>query len=164
MAPQLTVRPAGPDDAETLAQLRWDWRSVERGEQGMDRGEFQEALVHWIGQHHESHLAWLAEVDGVPEGMAWLALVDRIPSVGAWPRVSGNLQSVYIRAAQRGQGLGALLLRAVIDEARQRRLEFVNLHPSPLSIPLYRRMGFIDAGDTLELWLQERRHRPTPPA
>lgn len=150
----VSVRRAGPDDAAALAKLRWQWRVVERGESGMDEGEFTEALDAWYHEHAESHTAWLADVDGRPTGMAWMALVHRIPGPGIWVRLAGNLQSVYVRPAYRGLGLGRLLIEAVIDDARDRGLDYISVHPSERSFPVYRRAGFRESDGVLELDLR----------
>lgn len=55
----------------------------------------------------------VAEVDGVAAGSASLVAqdMDTHPELGPW------LANVYVDAAQRGRGLGRLLVRRIMDEA-----------------------------------------------
>ena len=158
------VRRAGPGDEPSLAQLRWEWRAMESGESGMGPAEFTGAFAEWVGQHRASHLAWVAEVDQMPVGMAWLAILDRIPGPEVWERRSGSIQSVYVRPERRDQGIGAALVAAAIDEAVQRGLDYLVVHPSERSFPLYRRAGFIDHAGVLELRLHPRSTGASPGA
>ena len=147
----MATRRAGPDDVAALAHLRWEWRVGERGESGLSEVELLDAMTRWFGEHQESNLAWLAERDSKPVGMAWLAIVPRLPSPAAPVRLAGNVQSVYVKAAHRGHGLGAQLIEAIVAESRQRGLEYMYLHSSEKAVPLYRRAGFQPPRRTLEM-------------
>jgi GNAT superfamily N-acetyltransferase len=148
---------ADPSDAAALGALRYEWRAGEAGET-MDAGGFAEAFAAWLRSHKASHLAFLAVTgDGEPVGMAFLAVVERIPGPDRWERRSGNVQSVYVRPRHRGHGTGTLLCGAVIAEARRLGLDYLVVHPSRRSFPVYRRLGFAEREGALELDL-----RPAP--
>ena len=148
----MVVRRAGPGDELELAALRWEWRVDERGEHGLARAEFETQFAAWVDDHRDSHLAWLAEDDrGHTAGMAWLAIVDRVPGPGVWLRRAGNVQSVYVRPAERGHGVGAALLEQLVERARDLRLDYLTVHPSERSFSFYRRAGFRAWDGVLEL-------------
>jgi GNAT superfamily N-acetyltransferase len=86
--------------------------------------------------------------------MAWLARIDRVPGPGIWRRVAGTIQSVYVLPDRRGHGLGAALVNAALDTARDRGFDYVSVHPSEPSFSLYRRLGFAESGGVLELDLR----------
>lgn len=150
------IRLARPDDGPALAELRWRWRVEERGESGMERDEFTEVFAAWMSEHARSHTAWIAEIAGSPTGMAWLARVERVPGPWRWARTSGNLQSVYVVPEHRGIGTGQLLVAAALDFARAAGMQYVTVHPSEKSFPLYRRAGFSESTGLLELRWDER--------
>jgi GNAT superfamily N-acetyltransferase len=148
----MDVRRAGPGDVLELAALRWEWRVDEGGERGLDRPEFEGQFAEWVEGHRDSHLAWLAVDDaGDAVGMAWLAIVDRVPGPGVGLRRAGIVQSVFVRQLRRDHGVGGLLLDHVIACAREMHLDYLTVHPSERSFPLYRRAGFREWNGVLEL-------------
>jgi GNAT superfamily N-acetyltransferase len=123
---------------------------VERDEVG-DPNRFPEDFRTWLSERTGSHLPFLVELEGCPVGMAWMAITERIPGPANWTRRSGDLQSVYVTAEYRDRGLGALLVGALIEEARKEALSWLSVHPSPRSFPFYRRLGFTGEGSLLFL-------------
>ena len=83
---------------------------------------------------------FLAKVDGTILGSLTLAFY-RIPTgLKAW------IEDVVVDADARGHGLGALLNRAALDEARQRGAKDVSLTSRPsreAANRLYLRLGFV---------------------
>ena len=115
-----TIRRAGAADSAALAQLRWLWRTSERGEVGLTPAAFEAAFTDWWSARQSSHVAYIAEHGGDPVGMAWLAVFDRIPQPRDLGRQAGNVQSVFVLEELRNQGIGSALVEAVIAEARTR--------------------------------------------
>jgi GNAT superfamily N-acetyltransferase len=136
------IRRAGIADTAALAQLRWIWRTDERGEHGLSQAEFEGAFRLWWGSREESHVAYIAERDGDAVGMAWLAVFDRIPQPRDVERLAGNVQSVFVLEAFRNHGIGGALVEAVIAHARARGAGYLIVHPSQRAYPLYERLGF----------------------
>ncbi|MBV8445610.1 MAG: GNAT family N-acetyltransferase [Candidatus Dormibacteraeota bacterium] len=141
-------------DRISLAGLRWRWRVEERGEQGMDRESFIAAFVAWAELHESTHTAFVAEAGDNAAGMAWLNTFHRIPGPQRWDRRAGNVQSVYVLPQWRNRGVGALLMHAVIAEARTAGLEYLAVHIADRAEQFYRRLGFIQRDDALELDLR----------
>jgi ribosomal protein S18 acetylase RimI-like enzyme len=139
------VRAATGDDAGALARLRFQWRSVERTERGDDPQGFERAFTEWMHEHEHTHLAFLAVRDTIAIGMAWLAVVDRIPGPEHFTRRSGYLQSVYVVPEARDHGVGARLVRHVIEHARALGLAYLDVRSTERAISLYRSLGFGDS-------------------
>ena len=85
--------------------------------------------------------------------MAWLGILVRIPGPERFDREPGMIQSVYVRPDARGQGIGAALVEAAIATARERGLDYLGVHPSERSYPVYERAGFARTSSVLELGL-----------
>lgn len=87
-----------------------------------------------------STVLFLARVDGVILGSLTLAFY-RIPTgLKAW------IEDVVVDEAARGHGVGALLNRAALDQARQRGAKDVSLTSRPsreAANRLYLRLGFV---------------------
>lgn len=101
--------------------------------------------------------AWLAEraAAGFPVLVARDAVGEVVgyASYGTWRSIEGFRHSVehsvYVRADQRGQGLGALLMQALIERAREARLHVMVAaieSQNAASIRLHQRLGFTITG------------------
>jgi predicted GNAT family N-acyltransferase len=135
----VTVRPARwPADRERLAQVR---ESVFVVEQGVPRE------LEWDGEDAgASH--WLAEDGGGnPIGVARL-----LPT--------GQIGRMAVLQPWRGRGIGARLLAAALDGARERGYAEVWLNAQARALPFYARQGFIaEGGEFEEAGIPHRRMR-----
>ena len=112
---------------------------------------FEERFGAWWAREASRRITWLAEVERRPVGMMNLAVFERMPRPGRPPSGWGYLGNAFVLAAYRNQGIGGLLLGAVLGHARERHLARVVLSPSERSIPFYQRAGF-GAADVLMVW------------
>jgi GNAT superfamily N-acetyltransferase len=124
------VRIAGAADVAVLAELR------------DIKDDDLETYAQWIAAHAETHLPFVAEIDGVVVGCAWLLVADRVPGNGSFERRYGDIQSVMVREEYRSRGIGAALMDAILAEARERRLLHVTVHSGRRAVDFYLRTGF----------------------
>ena len=137
----VTVRRASDADAAALAGLRWRRATQDHGYQGDNLDEFVSTLGDWMRDHPE-HRAFVAEAAGEVVGMAWLAVLDRVPTANKYARRGGDVQSVFVVPERRDRGIGALLMSAVLEEARRLGVEHVTVHSSSRAVPFYERNGW----------------------
>ena len=128
---QVIVRRAGVADAAMLAELR---------DVGRDR---LEAYAAWVAAHAQTHLPFVAEIDGYVVGAAWLFVAERPPSKESAERWYGDVQSVMVREQHRNRGIGSALMAAILTEARTRGLEHVTVHSGRRAVDFYLRNGFV---------------------
>ena len=121
---------AGVADAAALAELR----NIEPDQLA--------AFAGWMAAHAETHLPFVAEVDGCVVGAAWLLVAERVPGNESPDRRYGDVQSVMVREQSRNQGIGAALMAAILAEARTRGLEHVTVHSARRAVDFYLRNGF----------------------
>ncbi len=100
------------------------------------------AFADWVGAHAETHLPFVAEVDGDVVGAAWLLIAERVPRNDSLDRRYGDVQSVMVREEYRNRGVGAALMAAILAEARDRRLSHVTVHSGRRAVDFYLRVGF----------------------
>ena len=130
----VSVRPAGPGDADALAGLFLDAR--EAAYPAMPRPVHPPDEVHrWMrGRLDEPACeVWLAERDGRPAGL--LLLED------AW------VHSLYVDPALLGQGIGSLLLE-LAKSRRPRRLGLWVFESNTPALRFYLRHGFVEVRRT----------------
>jgi GNAT superfamily N-acetyltransferase len=124
------VRRAGIADVAVLAELR-----------GID-GDKLGAYADWVSDHAETHLPFVAELDGYGVGSAWLLVAERVPGNESLERRYGDIQSVMVREEYRDRGIGGALMAAILTEARTRGLLHVTVHSGRRAVDFYRRNGF----------------------
>jgi ribosomal protein S18 acetylase RimI-like enzyme len=146
------IRIATAADAPALAALRRAWTAEQYGP--ADDEGFEARFLDWFERESARRACWLAEVSGAAVGMVNLAAFDRMPGPGWDAHSWGYLSNAFVLAAYRGQGIGSLLVRALLGYADDHEYVRVVLRPSQRAIPFYRRLGFSADTDLLV------RHRP----
>lgn len=135
----MIVRRGGTADVPALAQL-----------QDIQADEI-EAYAGWVTAHAQTHLLFVADVDGHVAGAAWLLVAERVPRPGSWHRLFGDIQSVMVRPEFRRRGVGSALIAAVLAEARTRGLGHVTVHSGRRAVGFWLRQGFVHHRQLL-LW------------
>ena len=134
---------AGAADVAALAELR-----------GIEPDKIA-VFAAWVAAHADTHLPFVAEVDGYVVGSAWLLVAERVPSNESPDRRYGDVQSVMVREEHRSRGIGAALMAAILAEARTRNLVHVTVHSGRRAVDFYLRNGF---SHHRQLLLWEGRH------
>ncbi|MEG8184688.1 GNAT family N-acetyltransferase [Nocardia terpenica] len=138
----IAIRPAGDRDLASVAELRWQWLLENEGTPATTHDEFIQWFASWAQANSSSHRCLVVTDDDTVIGMGWLAITQRVPTPRSLERASGDVQCVYVVPDRRSTGLGGELIDALIDLARELRLERVTVHSSTRAIPAYSRRGF----------------------
>jgi GNAT superfamily N-acetyltransferase len=117
------------------------------------------AYAAWVAAHAETHLPFVAEVDGYVAGAAWLHVAERVPRNDSMDRRYGDVQSVMVRAEYRNQRIGAALTAAILAEARTRNLSHVTVHSGRRAVGFYLRNGFSHHRELLRVGARPRSSR-----
>jgi GNAT superfamily N-acetyltransferase len=145
-----TIRPATAADADVLAALRWEFRAG-RAAAVEAEAAFVQRCSAWMRPQLDAGTwrAWVAVDRGTIVGHVWLHLIEKIPNpIGERDR-HAYLSNLYVRPSARG-GAGTRLLEAALQWAAANGADRVVLWPTPRSVTLYQRHGFVRAGDVME--------------
>ena len=99
---------------------------------------------------------------GDPPSPTWriyaARLEGRVASVLATTDTDGDCGVWWVATVPeaRGRGLSGELLRAALDEARERGLRTSTLQATKMGFPVYERIGYRDVGE-LQMWERRRR-------
>ncbi|NNH75719.1 GNAT family N-acetyltransferase [Nocardia uniformis] len=146
------IRRAGIDDATVLATLRWRFKAEEDGEPPQNEDEFVTECDQWLRTRMaEAWRVWVAEVDEQVCGHVFLCLVDKVPSPFPGSDQLGYVTNFYVVPEQRNRGIGSALLDEMNRYAQDNGLDTLIVWPSDRSAPLYRRHGFEEPTELLEL-------------
>lgn len=101
-----------------------------------------------------SLLVWLARAErGEVVGSLAMHLFPRLPSPASPTGQEGYVVHAYTLPAWRRRGVGALLMRELIAEARRLALGRLRLHATADGRALYSRFGFVEHADNMQLVL-----------
>jgi ribosomal protein S18 acetylase RimI-like enzyme len=148
-----TIRPASPDDLDTIAEL---WRDFAKDQQRflrtsrLTKGNVRAVRDH-LGDLAALDQVFVAEVDGVIAGFT--AIVVNLPRLDMYFAVA-TISDLYVDPKYRGQGLGRRLLDRAVSRIREAGLHAVNLSVAAgneAARKLYRSAGFRPMQETLLL-------------
>ena len=155
----MAVRPAAPDDAEKLAQMRYQFRAA-MDTAVEDEAGFAERAAAWMATRLDGRgpwRCWVYEEDGALKGHLWLCLIEKVPNPVPELEHHAYITNVYVEPAARGSGAGAALMEAALAFCRQQRVDSVFLWPTEHSRTLYARHGFVAPTDMMEAILDAGR-------
>ncbi len=152
---EVRIRPAEPRDVSALADLRWQFKleDSDGSEEPESEAVFVKRCADWLRTRILTGpwRVWLAEVSGQPCGQVFLGLVDKVPSPFGGSTMLGYVANFYVTPEHRNRGLGAALLAEVTRYAEAQSLDTLIVWPSDRSAPLYRRCGFDQPAELLEV-------------
>jgi predicted GNAT family N-acyltransferase len=100
------------------------------------------------------------EEQQVPESDEWddddavsshvLARLNREPVGTGRLNPAGKIGRIAVIAGARGRGIGALILRYLLDEARRRGIRRPYLHAQMQALPFYEKLGFRSEGGVFD--------------
>ena len=156
----MTVRVAGPDDVDVVAQLLCDFRDHE-GRHWPPDENLRAGVERLIGRDDGEFL-----LGGDPPA----GIVQLRYRYGVWWDAEDcHVEDVFVRAEARGSGLGRALVQAAIDRARARgcrRLELDTAEENVPALGLYRSLGFRSGADEpghLAVFMRRRIDENIPP-
>jgi GNAT superfamily N-acetyltransferase len=157
----LRIRRASPRDAESLAQLRYAFRT-ERRPATESRDAFTTRCADWMRPRLATDSrwnAWLAERGERIVGQVWVQIVEKIPNPGPEAECHAYLSNFFVNGEARNAGAGTELLRTAIEHCRALGADTVFLWATQRSMPLYERLGFTRPHDVLVLDLKTSKPR-----
>jgi GNAT superfamily N-acetyltransferase len=135
-----SVRPAGPNDIEALVELCGEHACFERARHGLEGKE--DRLTEALFGESPRLKAWVAMVCGQAVGYA-----TATEEFSTWAAASFlHLDCLFVRPNHRNGGVGAALLNAVVQYARDRNLREVQWQTPAWNVDacrFYRRHGAI---------------------
>lgn len=143
---------ATASDAAELVELRLGYLEADFGELSDEqredlRQELPAYLAHNLGRNLFVFVA-RSQDDGCIAACAWLLLVDKPPSPRFPHGRTGVLFNVLTKPAYRRRGLARQVMGRLIEDARSRALDVLELNATDEGYPLYQALGFEDDSST----------------
>lgn len=98
-----------------------------------------------------SHLACVADVDGVECGCGAACFYDELPSPENSTGRCAYLMNIYVREPFRCQGVAHAIVKHLIAEAKARECRKIYLETTALSESVYKSLGFMPMDGMMKL-------------
>jgi GNAT superfamily N-acetyltransferase len=142
-----TAQVATEEDLSVLEQLRVAWTA--EIDPGADEAAFAGRFSSWMDEERKGRTFWIARDGQLPVGMVNLLVVERMPRPRQPPGRWGYLGNLYVLPDQRRNGVGTLLVDAVLAYSVAHNFERVIVHPNEASLSFWRRSAFGAASELL---------------
>ena len=143
----MPIRMASLDDIDTLVEARFAYFAAEGWEVSPAQQERIEAnlCAYYLAHMNVDFFAAFVEEQGEVASVAFLAVSAR-PANPSFPTGKvGMILNVLTYAKHRRKGYATQAMEALIGEARNQNLSYIELSASPAGRPLYERLGFVKA-------------------
>lgn len=144
---KIVVKRATISDIETLIEYRIVFLYEIQGNSDIDKElVLRKSLKQYFTKSlkNDSFISWIAEYDNKPIGFSGMVIREQPGNFEIPLGMTGYILNMFILNEYRGNGIGTLLFQKLIDEAKQRNLDRLDLHSTQEGEPLYRRFGFIE--------------------
>lgn len=144
----LTIRPAGPDDARTLADLNTFVQALHMAQHPhYFKPPLPSEVAAWFRGVLEQPTTriWLAEQAGVPVGYVYVSIQARSENPFCYARAWWELDQIVVRPEARRGGVARALIEQVLRAAQQEGAPAVELSSWSFNTEahaVFRRLGF----------------------
>jgi GNAT superfamily N-acetyltransferase len=147
----VSVRLATASDVEPLVALRREFDEEDRPPTAAIDADFEGRCAAFYARAvaSERWRVFVAEEDDVLVGHMCVGLVERVPRPIVQPHYWAYLTNVYVVPSWRDRGIGAALITAVQQWAREADLEPMVVWPSEASRDFYTRHDFAPSTDPM---------------
>lgn len=134
------IRPL--EDIDQLLEWRKEVMTVVFGQPPSD--ELMAANKDYYSRHiaDGSHIAVVAEIDGIRAGCGAVCLTEELPSPDNSSGRCGYIMNIYVRPEYRSQGVGHQIVRNLVTVARESGCDKIYLETTPGARSLYNSIGF----------------------
>ena len=150
---RIRIRLATSDDCRALAEMRYRFRSETESKIEI-RSVFVQRCTSWMRKRFRTGSPWRCWVldDGKRLlGHVSVQLFEKIPNPVNEPELHAYVTNFFVVPEMRNQGLGERLLSKALSWCCTQGTDAVILWATCGSKSLYRRCGFVEAGDIFEL-------------
>jgi GNAT superfamily N-acetyltransferase len=147
---KITFKKATISDIETIIEYRIIFLREAQCIPGIDlEFSLRKSLRQYFTKSLEngSFISWIAEYENKPVGFSGMVIREQPGNFEIPNGKTGYILNMFTIKEYRNNGIGSLLLQKLIDEAKLRNLDRIELHATQDGEPIYRQFGFIEPHD-----------------
>lgn len=146
----MKVRFADIKDNDKLVKVIFDYFAAENYDISDDMGAMiKSKLVEYYKKHLNDDLfiALVEDDDGNIASSAFLAITEMPASLSCPTGIYGKIFNVLTYPRYRKKGYATAALNLLIEEAKKRKLSYIEISASEMGRPVYKKLGFQEKND-----------------
>ncbi len=151
------LRLATKDDIQQIVELRIKFIKEIRIDAPTDKmDEYREVMSNYLKKEMSSgnFIAWLAVANNEIIATSGLITIQRQPQLWNMTGQEVYIMNMYTKPEWRRKGIGTAILEKLIEEARNRCIEAIKLHATPMGKTFYEKRGFKIGHPDMYLYLE----------
>jgi GNAT superfamily N-acetyltransferase len=147
---KITLRRATISDIELIIDYRIIFLTESQDILALENESFlRQSLRDYLtnSMENESFLSWIAEYDGKAVGFSGMVIREQPGNLEIPQGKTGYILNMFTIKEYRKNGIASLLFHKLIEEARLRNVDRIDLHATKDGEPIYRRFGFAEPHD-----------------
>ncbi len=152
-----SLRLATKDDIPQLVDFRIKFLKEVRVDAPTDRlDEYRDVMREYLEREMSTgnFVAWLAVANNEIIATSGIITIQRLPQLWNMTGKEAYIMNMYTKPEWRRKGIGSAILEKLLIEARNRGIEAVKLHATPMGRPLYEKFGFKMGFPDMYLYLE----------
>lgn len=144
---KISLRRASMSDIETMVEYRITFLKEAQGIPSPELESFlRQSLWSYFNRSlkDDSFVSWIAEYDNKSIGFSGMVIREQPGNFEVPSGKTGYILNMFTVKEYRKNGIGSLLFQKLIDEAKRKELDKIELHATNDGEPIYRQYGFIE--------------------
>jgi GNAT superfamily N-acetyltransferase len=144
---KISLRRASMTDIETMVEYRITFLKEAQGIPSPELESFlRQSLRRYFNRSlkDDSFVSWIAEYENKYIGFSGMVIREQPGNFEVPNGKTGYILNMFTVKEYRKNGIGSLLFQKLIDEAKQKELDKIELHATNDGESIYRQFGFIE--------------------
>jgi ribosomal protein S18 acetylase RimI-like enzyme len=154
---RISLKRATKSDIETIIEYRITFLKERHGNQALElESRLRQSLRQYFTKSlkDDSFVSWIVEYENKPIGFSGMVIREQPGSFEIPSGKTGYILNMFTLKEYRRNGIGSILFQKLMEEAKQKNLDKIELHATSDGEPIYKQFGLVKSHNkTLELIL-----------
>jgi len=147
---KVLLRKASVSDIDLMIEYRITFLKEAQGTPSQElESQLRQSLRQYFTRSliNDTFVSWIAEFENISIGSSGMVIREQPGNLEVPNGRTGYILNMFTVKEFRENGIGSLLFQKLIDEAKQRELDKIELHATKDGEPIYRQFGFVEPHD-----------------
>jgi len=147
---KVLLRKASVSDIDLMIEYRITFLKEAQGTPSQElESQLRQSLRQYFTRSliNDTFVSWIAEFENMSIGFSGMVIREQPGNLEVPNGRTGYILNMFTVKEFRENGIGSLLFQKLIDEAKQRELDKIELHATKDGEPIYRQFGLVEPHD-----------------